>query len=494
MFESYSTKSQNNSLARKTASAAARSTLYVLFSSYTIFAANFLGTILLTRLLTPQDFGIWALVLFYTTTISVLRDWGLESALFYTKENLQRIASTYFVFELIVSGVVVLLAASIVYLFKNSLDLTTIYISLFLTLTITIETLGVIPKTLIEKSIDFKSLSLLEAGITVFALICAVLAAYYGFGVWALVLHRFVLLSGKTLTYWYYAGFRPLLTFDMVLMKTTIRKFGLPVFVWSLANNFLLQFDNFLIGTFVGTITLGYYTRAYSLATLPTQLISNVIIRVASPLFSIYREDLQLLQKTYRILIKAVFLCSLLIALLLFLEAESIILFLIGDQWLPSVPFLKLLVVYSVCRILIDFVGPIFFTGLAQPVIITKIFSLQSILLVGIGYIFTLKFQAFGTIIAVSLVMLIGVVLGYVSLRRTLRFNLFEVLIKPLSVAVIILVVYPLVSRLLYVDHLLFRLVVNSTAITALYVCLVLLLERDLINEIKNVIHIVRQK
>lgn len=417
-----------NSLASKSITG----TFWVFLGSYSVTLINFIVGIVLARILAPADFGVLALAVFYLTAFSVLKDWGVESALLYRKENLRETASTLFFLQIGLASLSVLLALTSSFLLRKIYDPVISSILIVLAVFAVIESLGSIPRTLIEKQIAFRGLSLIEVLAVSLAGVLSIVLAVKGLGIWALVFQRVLTITIKTTGFWLLSHFRPLLIFDKVVVSWFFKTFGAPIFISSLASLFLFQFDNFLIGTLVGATVLGFYTKAYQFASLPTQLITQVISRVAFPIYSQCQDDKEKLGKAFSIFLKGIWRLALPMAVGLFVLAPEIIELLLGEKWLPAVPLLRILAGYSLARILLDDTGPLFSGGLGKPKITTRILMIQAILLVVLGFVTTYFFHATGTAMAVNLVMLVGVLLAYQQINQELNLDLTKIFLVPI--------------------------------------------------------------
>lgn len=417
---------------QKLAAKSITGTFWVFLGSYSVTLINFIVGVILARILAPADFGVLALAVFYLTAVSVLKDWGAESAVLYRKENLRETASTLFFLQIGLSILSVVLALAASFFLREIYEPTFVSVLIVLAVFAVIESLGSIPRTLIEKQIAFRGLSLIEVIAVTLAGVLSIGLAVEGLGIWALVFQRVLTITIKTTGFWLLSHFRPLLIFDKAIVGWFFKTFGAPIFISSLASLFLFQFDNFLIGTLVGATILGFYTRAYQFASLPTQLITQVISRVAFPVYSQCQDDKEKLSRAFSVFLKGIWRLALPMAVGLFVLAPEIIELLLGEKWLPAVPLLRILAGYSLARILLDDTGPLFSGGLGKPKITTRILMIQAILLVVLGFAMTYFFQATGTALAVDLVMLIGVLLAYQQINQEFNLDLTKIFLVPI--------------------------------------------------------------
>ncbi|MCC7104925.1 MAG: oligosaccharide flippase family protein, partial [Chloroflexi bacterium] len=201
--------------------------------------------------------------------------------------------------------------------------------------------------------------------------------------------------------------------------------FGLPLGASGFATSIVERFDNFLIGTFVGTTTLGFYDRAYRLARWPTLLVTDVVNRGVVATYARLQDDRERLAKTVKMTIWVITTGALPVVIGLFVAGQDLVVWLFGERWLPSVPFLRILLAFAVILPIIDaahwLLVAIGRSGQAAAVRI-----IQAVALVVTGFALTLPFGAVGTAAAVGIAYVVG-------LAMTLRFVSREVPVNPIA-------------------------------------------------------------
>jgi len=120
-------------------------------------------------------------------------------------------------------------------------------------------------------------------------------------------------------------------------------KFGVPIFGSRAFDYWVGNGDNFLIGKFLGATNLGFYSRAYSLVTLPTMRLGVMISSVLFPSMSAIKEDKPRIRLIYLKLLRIVTAIVFPLMGLVLLSAEEIVVLLVGNKWLPSVGLIQIL-------------------------------------------------------------------------------------------------------------------------------------------------------
>jgi O-antigen/teichoic acid export membrane protein len=158
-----------------------------------------------------------------------------------------------------------------------------------------------VQETLLSKDMAFRSLALTDVVASVTMTIVAPLLAWQGWGVWALVAEQASgLLARFAMTWLVFSRWRPRLGWDAGTARW-FWDYGRPA--WSATNlAFLLdRFDDFWIGTALGKMPLGYYSRAFEFARYPRRVVANPLVSVFGPVFARLQGDrLRLSQAFYR--------------------------------------------------------------------------------------------------------------------------------------------------------------------------------------------------
>jgi lipopolysaccharide exporter len=200
-------------------------------------------------------------------------------------------------------------------------------------------------------------------------------------------------------------------------------RYALVMSVGAVAITFLLQFDNFLVGTFVDIVVLGYYVHAYKVAQWPTGLVTHVVARASLPTYAKLQDDPVRLGKAFEMSLWLILTVAVPIALALFVSAPDFLRLLYGDKWLPSTPFLRFLVVYSVLRPLLDDTGALF-TAIGRPQRITVVLVVGAVTLILVATPLTLLFGALGTAVGVGVAFTVAIALTYTFVSQTIPVNL----------------------------------------------------------------------
>lgn len=300
-------------------------------------------SVALARLLSPEEFGIIALLYLFTGIASAFVDSGFSSALIQRQDITHTDESTVFWFNLAIGALVTLslwAAAPLIarfFVIPVLLPLTGL-----LALNIFLSALGSIHGTLFTKHLNFR----VQMKIGVFANLIsgaiAITMACYGYGVWALAAQTIAATTATTLLLWCISPWRPTLVFS----KKSVRKlfgFGGYMLASSLLDIIYNRAYTVLIGHFFGVRELGFYNRADGTKQLPVGVLTSILSRVALPIFSKAAQDKAQLRRGVQLALRGMMLINVPMMLGIAATAEPLVLTLFGTKWLPAVPFLQVL-------------------------------------------------------------------------------------------------------------------------------------------------------
>lgn len=431
------------------ASRVVRGGLWVALSSYLNVGFGFLANLVLTRLLAPEHFGIFALAGFFASLINLRPKAGINHAFAQRQEMSGALVGTHLVLDVgagLASLALAGLAVPVLRALGYGADVAWVVVAL--------AAVGVSDSfmgtawVLLDRELDFGRTSLVTSLAFPLSYLPAFWLALRGGGYWSLIAqnaaYALLLLVGM----WWMARrrlphiWRLHWRFDPQVARSLLR-FGAMVGAATMAGMFLTQFDNFLVGTFVSVAVLGFYDRAYRIAQWPSTLVTSVVNRAAFYTYARVQDDPARLQKTVTMTLWLITTLALPFALAIFAAAPDLVSLLYGPRWLPAVPFVRFLVVYSLLRPLLDLVGSLF-VAVGRPKRATAVSGVQALALAATATPLTLAWGALGTCVGVGLAFAAGLLAAYRYLRRTVALALREALAAPAVGMVLALAAYVL--------------------------------------------------
>lgn len=305
--------------------------------------SQFVILIFMARLLSPEDFGMMALLSLFVGLANVFVDGGFSSALI-QRQNISHIdESTVFFFNLgmglVVSLALYALAPSIALLFDKPILRPLTYA---MAVNVFISAFGSIHATLLTKELNLKLIA--KVGGISFALSggLAIFLALKGFGVWSLAIQTVTASLLSTLLLWSWHSWRPLWTFSFDSLRSYFR-FGGYLLIASIVDLLHTNLYSLLIGKFYQVREVGFYDRAQKTQLLPVNFIILVINRIAFSTFSSLADDREKLSRAFRKSQRLIMFVNIPLSVTMIVLAEPIILTLFGEKWLQSVAILQVL-------------------------------------------------------------------------------------------------------------------------------------------------------
>ncbi len=304
------------------------------------------ATIILARILVPEDFGLVALALVFIELLSTLRDLGVTQALVIVpEEQVEERAHTVFTFSLLLAGVLTIACAAVSPVAAAFFDEPEL-IGLLSALgaTFLVRALGSTHYALAQKRMDFRSRTIAELADAILRGGASVAFALAGLGAWSLVLGYIVGSVALTSVMWVLVSWRPRLQLRRDHLVPLVR-FGGALTGVDIISAATMNVDYLFIGAVLGTTALGIYTLAFR---LPDLLINGLTLVATSVLFpafaSLSRPDLR---SAYLQAIRYTVMLTLPVAIGLAVLAEPLVLATFGDKWEGAISPMQVLVLYA---------------------------------------------------------------------------------------------------------------------------------------------------
>ena len=303
---------------------------------------TFIVSIVLARILAPEDYGTIALVTVFTTILQVFVDSGLGTALIQKKEADDLDFSSVFFFNFAVCIILYIgmfIAAPFIAEFYNDSSLTSVV--RVISLTIVISGVKGIQQAYVSRNMMFKRFFFSTIGGTIFSAIFGIVLAYQGFGVWALVAQQLSNTAIDTLILWLTVKWRPKLMFSWNHLKTLL-VFGWKLLVSALLDTCYNNLRNLIIGKMYSSADLAYYNQGDKFPKVIVTNINTSIDSVLLPTMSSAQDDRERVKNMTRRAIKtSTYVMAPLMMGLAFCSVPIVHLVL-TDKWLPCVPFLRI--------------------------------------------------------------------------------------------------------------------------------------------------------
>lgn len=303
------------------------------------------SVLFLARLLTPQDFGLIAMVTAVVGFLASFKDAGLSAATVQREGLRQEVVSLLFWLNVAVSlalvSILVLLSPVVAWFFEEE---KLVWITIALAGGLVFGGLETQHAALLQRQMRFGTLAWTRLAAQAAGVVAAIAAAFAGWGYWALVVRALVTPAFSLAAVWTATPWRPGLPRRSVGARDLVR-FGGYVSCFRAVNHLGHNIDNLLIGRFVGGTALGLYSKAYALLLLPLNLMNAPISRVAVPALSRLQGDPERLRHYYAKALSLVVTFSMPVVAWLGSVADSFVLTILGDQWHQTIDLFRILVI-----------------------------------------------------------------------------------------------------------------------------------------------------
>ena len=305
-------------------------------------AVTLIVSIVLARILTPEDFGIVSLVMVFTTIMQVFVDSGLGTALIQKKDADDLDFSSVFYFNFAVCIVLYALmfaAAPLIAGFYSDISLTPII--RVISLTIVISGVKGIQQSYVSRNMLFKRFFFATLGGTVISAFLGIGMAYAGFGVWSIVVQQLSNNAIDTLILWITVKWRPKKMFSWYRLKKLL-SYGWKLLISSLLDTVYNNLRNLIIGKIYASADLAYYNQGDK---FPKVIVTNINASIDSVLLPSMAGEQdnrgRVKNMTRRAIKTSTYIMAPLMMGLLFC-AEPVVKLLLTDKWLPCVPYLRI--------------------------------------------------------------------------------------------------------------------------------------------------------
>jgi len=321
-----------------------RSSIWTFLESGLVFIVEFVFNIILARLLTPHDYGIYGILMIFIIISRIFVNSGLGAAIIREKNTTDSDLSTVFFANLSISIFIYLLLffSSIFFVGFFDVENLSLYIKI-ISLVLIVDAFTIIQRTILTKELNFKKQTILNTISVLIAGAIGIFLAYSGYGVYSLIFKILIHYTLLTILLWITSNWKPRLVFDWIAFKRLFN-FSYKLLLSGLLNQFYKYFYYFIIGKFFTIDKLGYYNRAESYANIPTDFITAAIMKVTYPVLSRIQDEKERLRKAFVDLTRMVMFIIAPIIALIILVSDDIIVVLIGEKWLPASPYLQLLI------------------------------------------------------------------------------------------------------------------------------------------------------
>ena len=321
-----------------------RSTALWGLAKYASLLATLVTTAVLSRILTPEEYGVVAVTAAFSALFAVLADVGYGTAIIQNRrlsaEDIDDIYSFSVLFSIMLGLAFALLGIPISHFYENA-----VYrrICALLGLSVVFTSMNTVPNALIMRDKRFLNSGLRMIAACVVAGGIAIVMALKGLSYYAIIGQN--LLFSVITFFWNRLTVR--LRFHLKMRAESLKKvgsFSAYQFLYSMMRYFAGNMDTLLIGKTMGSVPLAYYDKGHKLMMYPVQNLTNYVVNpILVPILSEHQADRAYLYQAYARVVRVLSCLGILCSVFFFWGAEEAMILFFGGQWGEAVPVFRLL-------------------------------------------------------------------------------------------------------------------------------------------------------
>lgn len=300
-------------------------------------------SILIARILVPEDYGLIAIANLFIALSDVLIDSGFSKALIRQNDKTEADYSTVFWFNLLASCTLYALLFAVAPLIAGYYQAEALApIIRAISLSLIINAICGVQSLHMMVEMDFRSLAIMETSAMAIGGITALVLAMHGAGVWALVAQTLVGCTARTILIWLKGKFRPVRAFSGAILRKYF-SFGSRLLVSEFANRLYNAIFTLTIGKRFSAAQLGYYGKADAFASTPSSIVSGPLSLVTFPAMAKIQDEKERMRESSLNMMGLTALVVFPLFLGLAAVAEALVPALLTEKWNGMIPLLQLL-------------------------------------------------------------------------------------------------------------------------------------------------------
>lgn len=304
---------------------------------------QFLFSILLARLVTPSEFGLIAMLSIFIVIAQSFVESGFSNALIQKSNRSENDYSTVFYFNIVIAFVIYLslfFSASKIALFYNEPLLE--IICKWFGLSVIFQSFSVVQVAKLTVALDFKTQAKASFISVLFSGIIGVSLAFYGYGVWALLIQNLINSFLNTLLLWLFSKWVPTLVFSLASLKSLF-SFSSKLLISGLLHTLYVNLYSLVIGRKYSSMEVGYFNQSNLISRFPSVSLMAIISRAVYPIQCNLQDENELLSYSFKSYLRMS--CYIIFPIMIGLGVLSkpLILIFLTDKWLPMSKMLSIL-------------------------------------------------------------------------------------------------------------------------------------------------------
>ncbi len=317
--------------------------------------------LVVARNLTPGDYGVVGFASVIIVFAGRFSDMGLGNAVIRRPRVSSRALQTAFTLKVILSCGAFVLAWIIAPYARHLLNHPAItHIIRIWALSFLVSGIGFIPQILLTREMNYRALVIPGVATAAVQCVLAVTLVLHGWSYWAIIVANVgAAIAGGVATQLTRSSFVAF-GLDWGVAREYIR-FAMPLFGSGLLYFLIFNLDNFLVGTSLGSVQLGYYALAFTWGSFVCWLLQDTVNTVLLPTLSTIQDHPAAIRRWYLKTLDLVALIAVVINSALIFNAHHFLVTFLGkgsNKWIPAEAVLQILCIYGMMRAMIEVIAP----------------------------------------------------------------------------------------------------------------------------------------
>lgn len=453
------------------------------FGVFSVQGIGLIISIFLARILEPEDFGLVGMVLVVISVSQIFIDMGFSSGLIQKKNVSADLYSSVFWLNIglgAIFTILVFFSARPIASFYERSELTDIV--RFLSFVFIISSLGIIQNIRYVKQLDFRTKTIIFIVSNGLSGIIAIIIAYIGFGVWALVWQNISIAVIRVAFFWMVSKWKPKFHFSIEDIKS-IWGYSSKQFLNMVLSTIFQKLDIVMIGKIFQASLLGYYTRAKSLDTLINNFSSGSLKKVFFPMISKLQDEISLVGNVYKKSMLLTGFISIGLTCFLYIVAKDLFIILYTEKWNYSADLFKIMAIvgftFPLSTIMINVILGLGHSGKNLVLGLWK--KLIGLLALVVGFVWGIEAFLYACIAR----NLLGLTLNMFFVKRLIGIKIitqYKWIIKPIIIAVFLAITIDFVD----IENIYYSFILRSCLFITGYLFLIYLLDKEISTLIHN--------
>jgi O-antigen/teichoic acid export membrane protein len=325
-----------------------RGVLWTFIDTFFSKGISIISSIILARLLTPEDFGIMGMIYVFTAVAGALIDSGLPSSLIRSKNVDYKDYNTIFFANIGLSVAIYFIlyisAPYIANFYKKEILINVIRVYSIL---IVLGSFSAVQVAILTKKMEFKKLLILNIPGIIIGSIVGIILAHFKYNYWSIIIMQLITQIIFNIFLWNSTNWKPKFYFSKKLYKKHFN-FGYKLALISILSAFFENIYNVIIGRYYSITTLGHFERARTFNNYPVGILSSILNKVSYPLLSTIQDDKVLILNAYKKIICLTFFFTFPIMSLLSVVSKPLMILVLGEKWGITAHFFKILCIAGI--------------------------------------------------------------------------------------------------------------------------------------------------